>query len=53
MVKSRNDLQFPHLSGNPTPQERELRKSAWTKIIHEYENILRKYIEKDFSFNNQ
>ncbi len=48
MVKSRPDINFPHLSENPTEEERKNWENEWNKIIREYENLLRNYIAKDF-----
>jgi len=49
MVKSRHDIQFPHISENPTESEKTRRENDWQKIIKEYEQILRNYIAKDFN----
>ena len=48
MVKSRNDLNIPHLSNSPTQEQKQERKKWWEYIIKEYENILREYISNDF-----
>ncbi len=48
MVKSRSDINFPHLNDNATESEKNLWKLEWGKIIKEYENMLRNYIAKDF-----
>lgn len=48
MVKSRSDIDFPHLWDNPTNDEKMKRKTEWEKIIHEYELILKEYINKDY-----
>ena len=49
MVKSRPDINFPHISENPTESEKRKRENDWQKIIKEYEQTLRNYIAKDFN----
>ena len=49
MVKSRSDINFPHLWDNPTDSEKIRRKNEWEKIINEYELILKEYISKDYN----
>lgn len=48
MVKSRSDIDFPHLNNNANESDKNLWKESWEKIIREYENMLRNYISKDF-----
>ncbi len=48
MVKSRPDIEFPHLNDNPTEDEKKRWKVKWGDIINEYELMLRNYISKDF-----
>ena len=48
MVKSRSDINFPHLNNNTNESDKNLWKESWKKIIKEYENMLRNYISKDF-----
>lgn len=53
MVKSRPDIDFPHLKDNATDNDKNIWKWEREKIIKEYENILRNYIAKDFiDWNN-
>ncbi len=52
MVKSRPDINFPHLNKNASKLEKAEWKHQWEKIIKEYENMLRNYISKDFETNN-
>ena len=49
MVKSRPDVNFPHLSKNPTETERLKRENDWNRIIKEYEQMIRNYITRDFN----
>jgi hypothetical protein len=49
MVKSRPDINFPHISENSTESEKRKRENDWQKIIKEYEQTLRNYIAKDFN----
>jgi len=51
MVRSRPDIDFPHLPENPTQEDRESWSNQWWKIIKEYENVLRNYISLDFTTN--
>ena len=48
MVKSRPDIDFPHLNNNANESEKKLWEESWEKIMREYENMLRNYISKDF-----
>ncbi len=53
MVKSRSDINFPHLNDNATDEDKIQRKWQWKRIIKEYENMLRSYIARDFiDWNN-
>ena len=47
MVKSRPDINFPHLKEKYTELEKIKWKQQREKIIKEYENMLRNYISKD------
>lgn len=49
MVKSRPDIDFPHLNENASESEKIEWKHQWEKIIREYETMLRNYIAKDKS----
>lgn len=48
MVKSRPDIEFPHLNENASESEKDKRSQQWERIIKEYESMLRNYISKDF-----
>ena len=48
MVKSRPDIDFPHLNENASESEKDKRSQEWERIIKEYESMLRNYISKDF-----
>lgn len=52
MVKSRPDINFPHLNENASESEKIEWAQQWEKIIKEYENMLRNYISKDFEVND-
>ncbi len=47
MIKSRPDIDFPHLKKNASKLDMEKWKQQREKIIKEYENMLRDYIAKD------
>ncbi len=47
MVKSRPDIEFPHLNENASELEKRKRGQERERIIKEYENMLRNYIAKD------
>ncbi len=47
MVKSRTDIDFPHLKDNASETDKNKWKQQWEKIIEEYGNMLRDYIAKD------
>ena len=47
MVKSRPDIEFPHLNEDASELEKDRRNQQWKRIIKEYENMLRDYIAKD------
>ena len=51
MVRSRSDINFPHLPDNPSQEDRESWSNQWWKIIKEYEKVLRDYISLDFTTN--
>ena len=51
MVRSRPDIDFPHLPDNPSLEDRESWSNQWWKIIKEYEKVLRDYISLDFTTN--
>ena len=47
MVKSRSDIEFPHINENTSESEVKEWEQKWEKIIKEYENMIRNYIAKD------
>lgn len=49
MIKSRPDIDFPHLNENASESEKTGWKHQWEKVIKEYETMLRNYIAKDKS----
>lgn len=53
MVKSRPDINPPHLKEQPTEEEKKQWENDWNHIIREYENMLRDYIAKDFENNSE
>jgi hypothetical protein len=53
MVKSRPDIEFPHLNENATELEKDKRRQEWKRIIKEYESMLRDYIAKDKQENTE
>jgi hypothetical protein len=53
MVKSRPDINSPHLKEQPTEEEKKQWENDWNHIIREYENMLRDYIAKDFENNSE
>ena len=53
MVKSRPDIEFPHLNENATELEKNKRSQQWKRIIKEYESMLRDYIAKDKQENRE
>ena len=53
MVKSRPDINPPHLKDQPTEEEKKQWENDWNHIIREYENMLRDYIAKDFENNSE
>lgn len=53
MVKSRPDINPPHLKEQPTEEEKKQWENDWNRIIREYENMLRDYIAKDFENNSE
>ena len=53
MIKSRPDINPPHLKEQPTEEEKKQWKNDWNHIIREYENMLRDYIAKDFENNSE
>lgn len=53
MVKSRPDIDFPHLKENASEEDKQQRNQQREKIIKEYENMLRNYIAKDKQENSE
>jgi len=53
MVKSRPDINPPHLKEQPTEEEKKQWENDWNHIIREYKNMLRDYIAKDFENNSE
>ena len=53
MVKSRPDINPPHLKEQPTEEEKKQWENDWNHIIREYENMLRDYLAKDFENNSE
>ena len=52
MIKSRPDIEFPHLNKDPSEKDKQEWEDSRKKIINEYEEMLRNYISNDFIENN-